>query len=80
MFGEVGAMPRYPDIHVSMRTPNPLVLISAVRHALRRAGIERHEIARFSDEALTVPDPERRRQICRDWVDTTRTESDPLPH
>lgn len=60
--------PRYPDVHVSIRSDNPLALASAVRLALRRAGAPPQEIRRFSDEALTVGDPHQLVDRCRDWV------------
>jgi imidazoleglycerol phosphate dehydratase HisB len=44
-------------------------LISAVRLALRRAGIDRGEIRRFSQQALGMDDAEGQRRLCRQWVD-----------
>lgn len=49
--------PRYPDLQVSLRTENPLALISATRLALRRAGMDRAEIETFTRAALASPDP-----------------------
>ncbi len=60
--------PRYPQIHVRIRSANPLALVGAVRHALRRAGIDRPEIRRFSEEAFEEPSAERQRDVCRHWV------------
>ncbi len=57
--------PRYPDLHVSLRTENPLALVSATRLALRRAGTDRTEIERFTRDALGSPDP---RTHCGRWV------------
>ena len=63
-------MARYPEIRVSLRTPNAVVLVAAVRSALRRAGVPREEIRRFSTEALGDKDPVRMRAVCARWVDT----------
>jgi hypothetical protein len=60
---------RYPEIRVKLRTENALVLVSAVRHEMRRAGLPRDEIHRFSSEALAVEDPAMMRRVCSDWVD-----------
>ena len=49
-----------------------MVLVSAVRHALRRAGVERTEIDEFSTEAMTARDDGQVRRVCREWVDTAR--------
>lgn len=57
--------PRYPDLHVSLHTENPLALVSATRLALRRAGTDRTEIERFTRDALDSPDP---RSQCDRWV------------
>lgn len=57
--------PRYPQLRVSLRTRNPLALVSATRLALRRAGTDRTEIERFTRDALTSADP---RGLCREWV------------
>ncbi len=63
-------MVRYPNIRVSLRTRNPLVLVATVRHEMRRAGIDKREIQRFSEEALGNQDPERMEKTCRKWVRT----------
>lgn len=67
---EIGTMaePRYPTIRVCLRSPHPLAHISAVRLALRRAGVDRGEIHRFSHQALALESAERQRQLCREWV------------
>jgi len=57
--------PRYPDLHVSLHTENPLALVSATRLALRRAGTDRTEIERFTRDALGSADP---RTLCGRWV------------
>jgi|GEM_PF-2274553 len=57
--------PRYPELHVSLHTENPLALVSATRLALRRAGTDRTEIERFTRDALGSPDP---RSQCGRWV------------
>lgn len=69
--------PRYPEISVRLRTAHPLALIGAVRHALRRAGVERPEIERFSNEALRCGTAERQRQVCRRWVRVDAPEAAP---
>jgi hypothetical protein len=63
-------MIRYPDIHVTVRSSNPLALVAAVRQALRKAGVESSQIRSFSQQALANEDPQNIRQICRAWVDT----------
>ncbi len=35
---------------------------------MRLAHIETSEISRFSDQALTAPEPRRIREVCRKWV------------
>lgn len=57
--------PRYPELRVSLRTDNPLALVSATRLALRRAGTDRQEIERFTRDALKSTDP---RSLCSRWV------------
>lgn len=57
--------PRYPDLQVSLRTENPLALVSATRLALRRAGKDPSEIERFTRAALSSPDP---RGACSRYV------------
>lgn len=49
--------PRNPDQQVSLRTENPLALVSAARLVLRRAGKDRNEIDSFTRAALSSPDP-----------------------
>lgn len=51
--------PRYPDLQVSLRTDNPLALVSATRLALRRAGMGAEEIETFTQAALSSGDPRR---------------------
>lgn len=70
-------MPRYPQIQVSIRSPNPLALIAAVRQELRHRGVDPGEIRRFSDQAMVVTGDARRvHQICGAWV-STATQSEP---
>ena len=71
-------MVRYPEIRVTSASSNPLAVVAAVRHALRRAGVPRTEIATFSREALAGNDPLRMIQVCRDWVGSAGPE--PRPH
>lgn len=63
-------MSRYPQIRVALRTANPLVLVSAVRHALWRAGVPGEKIREFSSQALDETDAEGIRRVCDAWVDT----------
>ena len=65
MTADVPSGPRYPQLRVSLRTENPLALVSATRLALRRAGTDRTEIDRFTRDALSSPDP---RGLCGQWV------------
>ncbi|MGD2116687.1 MAG: hypothetical protein PVG07_16660 [Acidobacteriota bacterium] len=65
MTAHIPGGPRYPQLRVSLRTENPLALVSAIRLALRRAGTDRTEIERFTRDALASPDP---RGLCRQWV------------
>ncbi|RMH15661.1 MAG: hypothetical protein D6696_20050 [Acidobacteria bacterium] len=59
--------PRYPQIHVRLRTDHPLAMVSAVRHALRRSGVARREIRRFCEQALSRDGTVR--EICEAWAD-----------
>jgi hypothetical protein len=61
-------MPPIPDLGYPLRTSNRFALVSAIRHLLRRRGLARPEIERFSSEALGAQDPQRFEQICREWV------------
>jgi hypothetical protein len=64
--------PLYPDIRVSIRSQNRFALVSAIRQALRRAGTATGEIDRFSQEALSTPDPRLFEDLCRRWVQIDR--------
>ena len=60
---------RYPDISVSVRSPNPLAIVAGVREELRRAGAGHDEIASFTDEALAPPcNLEHALKVARQWV------------
>ena len=63
-------MVRYPQIRIDLRTRNPLVLVATVRQELRRAGVDREEIQRFSEEALAGKDLQTAREVCNTWVAT----------
>ncbi len=65
--------PRYPDIHVRLRSNNPFALVSAVRMALRRSRVDQGEIHRFTEEALANEEPQRMRRICSDWAEVEVT-------
>ena len=60
--------PRYPELSVSVCSGNPLVLVSAVRHALWQAGVSHEQIGRFSRQALDQSSEREQRQICAHWV------------
>ena len=62
------ADPLYPEVEVHVRSRRPLVLVSAVRYGLRRAGVGAEQIDRFSSEALTAGSASRQRSICTHWV------------
>lgn len=61
-------VPIYPDVKVRVRSPHPLVLVSSVRYALWRAGVDPDQIDRFSGQALSARSERRQRQICTRWV------------
>ena len=65
--------PRYPNVHVRIRSENPLALISAIRIGLRQAGASHGEIDRFSTEALNQDDPGRAWRVCREWAAVERS-------
>jgi hypothetical protein len=63
--------PRFPEVHVTLRTENRWAVASAVRQALRRAGKDRAEIDRFEAEAMAAmgaSDPELFQKVCQRWV------------
>lgn len=61
-------MPRYPGIAVRVRSRNPLVLVSSVRQALRRAGLPRDQVRSFSSEALENTEGRSSLEVCEAWV------------
>jgi hypothetical protein len=58
----------YPEIRVQLHSRNPFALVSAVRQALRRYRVGALEIDRFTQEAMSDPEPERMRQVCASWA------------
>jgi hypothetical protein len=62
-------MTRHPDIRVHLDSRNPYAVVAAIREELRRARVDPKEIRRFSDEALSQPDPLETRRVCRRWVE-----------
>lgn len=66
--------PRYPDVRVAVASGNPLVWVSAVRLALRRAGADRGAIDRFSREAFAADEAAGVRRACQRWVEVARRE------
>ena len=65
--------PRYPNVHVKVRSRNPLALISAIRIGLRQAGASHTEINRFSNEALEQDDPTSVQRVCQKWAAIEQT-------
>jgi hypothetical protein len=61
-------MVRYPQLRIAVHSRHPLVWVSGVRQALRRAGADRGEIRRFSDAALGAAEPEGIRRVCASWA------------
>ena len=61
--------PRYPQIHVRLHSSNPFALISAVRLELRRSRVQKGEIDRFTEEALSSEEPRHMRRVCADWAE-----------
>lgn len=64
----MATMPRYPHIRIAIHSANPLAAISAIRSALRHAGVDRREISAFSQKAFACRDVDDLRDLCRDWV------------
>lgn len=60
--------PRYPQIHIHLRSRNPFALVSAVRQALRQYEVDDGEIFRFTEEALEHEEPARMREVCAAWA------------
>lgn len=65
--------PRYPEISIHLRSRNPLAAVSAVRQAMRRVGVDRAEIKRFSEQAL-AHDMRGAWQVCEAWARVDRGE------
>ena len=61
--------PRFPEVHVTLRTDNRWAVASAIRQAMRKAGKDRLEIERFLAEALAYEDPQALQEVCLRWVD-----------
>ena len=68
---ERSADPRYPELNVRVQSPNPLVLVSAVRYALWQAGVSTEQINTFSQQALQEHSERGQRQVCAHWVTVT---------
>lgn len=60
--------PRFPEVHVTLRTENRWAVAAAIRLALRKAGKDRGEIDRFITEAMAIDDPQAFHEVCRRWV------------
>ncbi len=61
-------LPRYPEISVSIRSPNPLALVAAVREELRLAGAEHDDISSFTDQALARPETTHVLEVTQRWI------------
>lgn len=61
--------PKYPDVTVQLsgEDGNALLIVSRVRRALQRAGVESAELTNFSNEALSG-DYDHVLQTCMAWV------------
>ncbi len=59
-------LPRYPEVRVRVRSRHPMAAVSAVRHALRRAGVAPGEVRRFTEEALG--ETQQTPDVCRAWA------------
>lgn len=64
----VPTIPRYPDLHIRLKSRNPFALVSAVRQGLRRRHVDGYEIERFTEEALRVEEPDRMKDVCAAWA------------
>jgi hypothetical protein len=62
------ATPHYPELQVSIRSPNPLALVAAVREELRLARAGHTDIARFTEQALEHPDRPHVLEVVEEWV------------
>jgi hypothetical protein len=64
------AEPRYPNVHVQLsgEDGNAFYIISRVRTALRRAGVDNADIEKFSEEAMSGDYDNVLRTVMR-WVD-----------
>ncbi len=60
--------PRYPKIRVSVRSENPSALVSALRLAMRQAGIAKSEIADFTEQAMHSGSPAKVVKVCSRWA------------
>ncbi|MEM6454368.1 MAG: hypothetical protein AAF772_04665 [Acidobacteriota bacterium] len=60
--------PRYPNIQIDqLNSRHPLAMVSAVRQAMRRHGVDAHEIRQFSAEALADQRTDAR-EVCAAWA------------
>jgi hypothetical protein len=63
---------KFPEIEVELTggDGNAMAIIGKVRRALRRAGVDKAEVDKFTDEA-TSGDYDHVLQTCMQWVDVT---------
>lgn len=64
-------------LRVRVRSSNPLVWVSTVRHALRRSGAQDDEIARFSSDAFEHEEADEMRAVCLEWAEIELDEGSP---
>lgn len=76
LFENAGSIdpPRYPRLKVSVRSHNPLALVAATRHELRRAGAGKDDIDGFTAQALRGSvDAGHVLAVARRWVGAVDT-------
>jgi hypothetical protein len=66
--------PRYPQARALVHSTNPLVLIAAVRTALRQAGASREEIRAFTRQAFASAESGHDViRHCQAWVEVEQS-------
>jgi hypothetical protein len=60
--------PIHPELEVRVSSLHPLVLVSSVRYALWKAGVDADEIDAFTRAALGARSERQQRRICGRWV------------
>lgn len=57
-----------PELAVTVHSANPILWVSAVRHALRRNGADNGLIDRFTESALAAGEPEGIKSVVSSWA------------